>query len=84
MPSTKQTLAPSSPHVPELNDVLEIRFKLSGDSLSKLMSLTLSLTKLISLALSLALGSAGMWGYLQSRSTSTPTNSPGITTEISP
>ena len=71
--SSKQTPPPSPPPAPEPNDVLEVRFKLSGDTL----------TKLIVLVLSLALGSAGV-GYLQTQSNPAPTSAPAITTETSP
>ena len=67
---TKQTPPPSA--APEPEDVLEVRFKLSGSTL----------TKLISLVLSIALGS-GIWGYLQAQPAS-PTGDTSNTTEIAP
>lgn len=74
--STKKVPAPAPPPEPrpEPSNLIEFRFKLSGDSL----------TKLISLALSIALGSAGVWGYLQSQTTSAPLDSLPATTEMLP
>ena len=75
---TKQSQPPSPPPAPEPiqepNNLIEFRFKLSGEAL----------TKLISLALSIALGSAGVWGYLQSQTTSTPLDITSPSAEIAP
>ena len=75
---TKKDPEPSTPPAPEPtpepNNLIEFRFKLSGDPL----------TKLLSLALSIALGSAGVWGYLQSQTTSTPIDITSPSAEVAP
>ena len=66
--------APPPEPTPEPSNLIEFRFKLSGDTL----------TKLLSLALSIALGSAGVLGYLQSQTPSVPIDSSPTTTGVDP